>query len=166
MATSRRLPSLETCPQGKEAWDKAHGARSGSKGNRASEDTYSLPAPSPPSLLPFSAHTARRVLFLLGSTTRSRTRRRAVWRRGEADASKSLPLTATSTFTTQISKSVWHLQGKNAGTERVFSAPRKGLATQTFVSKYGGIAPRYTYNMRNHRGGSPLVFLQRVRWIL
>lgn len=140
MATSRRLPSLiETSPQGKEAWDKARGAGSGSKGNRGSEDTYSLPAPSPPSLLPFSAHTARRVLFLLGSTTRSRTRRRAVWRRGEADASKSLPLTATSTFTTQISKSVWHLQGKNAGTEReYFLLPEKVSRPKRLFPSTGG----------------------------
>ncbi len=36
MATSRRLLSLvETSPQGKEAWNKAHGARFGSKGRGA-----------------------------------------------------------------------------------------------------------------------------------
>ena len=77
-----------------------------------SEDTHSLPAPNPLSLLPFSAHTARRVLFLVGSITRSRTRRRAVWRRGEADASKSFPFTATSTFTIRIKESIGLLQDK------------------------------------------------------
>ena len=92
------------------------------------ENTYSLPAPNDPSLLPFSAHSARSVLFLIGSTTRSRTRSRAVWSKGEADASKSPPLTAMSTFTVQIMESVW-LRGRKTDWE-IFRRAKRAFCSR------------------------------------